>query len=332
MATIIHQGSFTSLGTAVNLPISSGVDSISIYNQTAIAANTASAGKYFFCQMINGAPIGTGFEWQNNGAATAVNLIAAPALSFQLVNTTQTAPLAPVALTTISAAAVPIVATASTAGLSAGSIVQLQNVTGVQQFGGMTFSIDTIVANTSFRLAFAPQIVAGTTGFYRIVPYDPIFFPASRYITAITVGATTQVKMSVATQYTVGQEVRLTVPAAYGAISQNINGLQGKVTAVNTATNVVTLDINSTGFGAFVFPLTAATPFTQAQISPVGAGLPGPLTDPSNLSDATNNTAYIGVRLAPGIDGPAGQAADQIAWIATTADVTNGFAFGATPL
>jgi hypothetical protein len=331
MATIIQQGAFTSAGTAVNLPIASGVDWIETYNQTAIAAQLANAGAIFKCQFINGAPIGTGWQTLYNGASTAVNLAVAPALSFSLVDTSVVTQGPPVVLTSISAAGVPIVATGTTTGLANGSVVRLVNVTGVQQFGGMTFSIDTIVPSTSFRLAFAPQIAAGTGGFYRIVPYDPIFFPRNRFITAITTGTTTQVKMSVLTTYTVGQEVRLTVPPAYGSISQNINGLQAGIIAVNLTTNVVTLDLNSTGFGTFVFPLTAATPFTPAQIAPVGAELPGPVTDPSNLSDATDNSAYIGVRLAPGLNGPAGQAADVVAWIAGTSDVTNGNAFGAVP-
>lgn len=319
--TVIQQGAFISQGTPATVSVVSGADWIQTYNQSVIIANAANAGKAFYAQFVNGAIMGTGYEWQNNAGATAVNLIAAPAGSFTLANSATATAGAPVALTAISNAAVPVVATASTAGLSTGSVVEIINTTGAQQFGGMTFSIDTVTANTSFRLKYAPQIVAGTNGFYRIIPNDPIFYPRNRFITAIVVGATTQIKMSVQTTYTVGQMVRVIVPAAYGAISQSINGLQGTITSIDAATNIVTLDINSTGFGAFVFPLTAAVPFTQAQLAPVGAGSTGQLT---NLDDAVQNRAFMGIKLLGGVDGPAGSVGNTVVWTVGSSFATNG--------
>lgn len=309
--TVIQQGLLVSAGNSV-IPVVSGVDWIQTYNFSAITINTANAGKMFWGQR---SIIGSDFiayQYQNNGASTAVNIVSAPAGSFTLVDSSTAIPGGPVAITAISAANPPIVSTGSTEGLSAGSVVEIINTTGAKQFGGMRFTIDTIVPDTSFRLKYAPQIVAGTNGFYRIIPFDPIFYPRNRFITAITVGGTTQIKMSVQTTYTVGQLVRVIVPPAYGAISQGINGLQGTILAIDATTNIATLDIDSSAFGAFVFPLTAAVPFTQAQLAPVGAGT-NP-ADATNLGDAVENRAVSGIKLLTGLNGPAGQINDVISY------------------
>ena len=328
--TTIFTGSFGSLGATTTLSLPAGIDWFEIWNGTNITGNVASSGKYWYAQFNNGVLAGTGFEEQTNAGATATNLIAAPAGSFTLVNTATANPGAPVAITAISAGTPPVVSTASTAGLSTGNgVVEIINVTGAQQFGGMTFSVGTVIANTSFTLAFAPTIVAGTAGFYRIIPYDPIFYPRRRFITAITTGATTQIQMSVLTTYTVGQLVRIVVPAAYGSISQNINGLQATITAINLGTNTVTVNLNSTGFGAFVFPLTGAVPFTQAQLSPVGSGAPDAGETSNSLLDATENQAISGISLSGGaLDAPAGQTGNLMYWRAGVSFST----FGTTTL
>lgn len=311
--TTMMQGSFTSTGvnTTLNLPM--GVAWIRTWNVTRIA--TANATVQFYTQ--DG---GSSAQCLTvNGAATAV-MTSSIANVFVAANTATAVPGAPVAITAISTATPPLVSTASTTGLSTNNgVVEIINTTGAQQFGGMTFSVGTVVANTSFTLKYAPTIAAGTNGFYRIIPYDPIFYPRRRFITAITTGATTQIKMSVDTTYTVGQLVRIIVPSAYGSISQNINGLQATITALDTATNTVTLDLNSTGMGTFVFPLTAAVPFTQAQLSPVGSGAPDAGETSNSLLDATENRAISGITLLGGTANlPAGLAGDIIYWQAGT--------------
>lgn len=311
--TTMMQGSFTSTGVNTTLSLPMGVAWIRTYNVTRIA--TANATVQFYTQ--DG---GSSAQCLTvNGAGTAV-MTSSLANVFALANTTTSVPGGPVAITAISAATPPLVSTASTTGLSTNNgVVEIINTTGAQQFGGMTFSVGTVVANTSFTLKYAPTIVAGTAGFYRIIPNDPIFYPRRRFITAITTGATTQIKMSVDTTYTVGQLVRIIVPAAYGSISQNINGLSATVLSIDTATNIVTVDLNSTGMGTFVFPLTAAVPFTQAQLSPVGSGAPDAGETSNTLLDATENRGISGITLLGGTANlPAGLAGDIIYWQAGT--------------
>ena len=312
------QGSFTSTGvnTLINLPM--GVAWMRVWNTTKIINQVNNAGYEFFYITVPG-----GFNLttilQANAGSTAVNETFLSG-AFTPVNTSAPSVNAPVAITAISNATPPLVSTGSTAGLSTNNgVVEIINTTGAQQFGGMTFSIGTVVTNTSFTLKYAPTIVAGTNGFYRIIPFDPIFYPVNRYITAITTGVTTQIQMSVDSTYQVGQLIRIVVPAAYGSISQNINGLTATILSIVTATNTITVNLNSTGFGTFVFPLTGAVPFTQAQVVPVGSGAPDAGETSNSLNDATFNTAVFGMLLSGGtIALPAGVSGDVIFWQAGT--------------
>ena len=72
------------------------------------------------------------------------------------------------------------------------------------------------------------------------------------------------------------------------------------------------LDIDSTGFTAFNFPLPAAYPFTPAESIPIGEEI--------TLLGATRNQSYIGLILAsdqtPQSGCPAGVAGDVINWVA----------------
>lgn len=321
--TIIQQGIFTSLGAPVTLSIRSGVDWIETRNLTAINAGTAAIGYEFEWQA--GMQNGTAIETQANGAGNAVFIVpvAAPD-GFTIVDSSANPLGAAVATTAATNATRPVVSTASTVGLSAGSVVRIYNNGTVGPAGqpalqGMDFSIDTIVANTSFRLANTLANVpgaAGTAGFYRIVNFPSIFYPRARFIVNITQAATAVVTTSVDHGYTVGQEVRFNVPvnsngtALYGMAQ--ISGLKGTILAVTNST--FTVNIDTTGFTAFQIPTAAqigAGAFTQPQVVPLGEDS---VIAPNVLDDATVNTAFIGVVLAAGADSPAGQNGDVIIW------------------
>lgn len=321
--TIIQQGFFTSTGAPVTLQIRSGVDWIETLNYTQIVAGSVATGYEFQWQL--GMPNGTAIESQSNGAGTAVFTVpvAAPG-GFTIVDSSTNFLGAAVATTAATNAVQPVVATPSTVGLSAGSVVRLYNNGAVGPAGqpalqGMDFTIDTIVANTSFRianaLANAPG-AAGTQGYYRIVNFPSIFYPRNRFIVNITQAAQAVVTTSVNHGFTVGQTVRFNVPvnsqgnALYGMAQ--INGLLGNIVAVTAST--FTVDINTNDFNTFVIPSAALIgpgAFTQAQVIPVGEDS---VIAPNNLGDATVNTAFIGVVLAAGADSPAGQNADVIYW------------------
>ena len=174
-------------------------------------------------------------------------------------------------------------------------------------------------STTTFSLDYAPQIIAGTTGSWTLVNNRAQYYPVHRSITKVTSsGTSTVVTTSVTHNYQVGQAVRFTVPAAFGMVQ--LDGLLGNITAVNTTTtsgNTFTVDIDSSSFTAFSFPLNAAVPFSPAVVVPVGMDSSLAIADNVNLlSDATYNQGYLAMNLAGGANSPAGQLNDQIYWVA----------------
>ena len=322
-----NQGVFTSTGAAQNVVIREDVDWMLVTNQTKLIANALSTGYEFKWQR--GFAPGTGIEYQSNAGGTAVDIVWLTAGGFTLFDTTVNVPGALVATTAVSGATPPVVATGNTAGLSNGDIVRMFNVAGAQQLGGMDFTIGAIVANTSFTLAFMRAIVAGGAGNYRRIPYNPYFYPPTRVIskirsTTLNGAQVTQVTMTVTHAFTVGQAIRFVIPTvtalAFGMTQ--LDGLQGTIVAVNAAdvdgvTNTITVDIDSSSFTAFAWPLTLNVPFTPAQVVPVGENTAQALASNVNpYGDSEVNQGSIGITLAAGTDSPAGVVNDVIYWIA----------------
>lgn len=316
--TIIQQGSFVSTGIPVTLQIRSGIDWMNIYNYTQMAAQNNATGYQFYWQR--GFAVNDGVVYYHpagnhtSAITTSATGIGAGAVGgFTLVDSSLQSPGPAVALTAITAANPPVVTTASTALLSTGNVVRIINTTNMAQIGGMDFSIN-VINGTTFGLTnmFLNGVTAGTNGFYRVIKFDPIFYPRRRSITRITQAASAVITTSVDHGYTVGQDIRFSVPAAFGMTQ--MDGLTGSITAVTNAT--FTVNIDSTGFTAFVFPLNAAVPFTPAQAVPFGEAADTSIVDPNLLGDATLNTGYLGMLLAAGATSPAGQNADVIYWTA----------------
>lgn len=321
--TVMQQGSFTSTGASVNIALRNGVDWMRVYNTTQMAASqTTALGVEYYWQ--GGFPQGAMIEYKKAGSAVAgANLIVystsggftyidSSINKYGAVNATVTA---------VSSATIPVVSNSGTNGLSAGQIVRMINVAGANEISGLDFTVgyNTLTSST-FSLDYMSTIVAGTTGSWMLINFDPIYYPRRRYITAITQATQAVVTLSVTHGYIVGQLIRMVVPAAYGMIQ--MDGLQATIVAINTNTssgNTITLNINSSAFTAFVFPLTAASPFSPALTVPMGEDTADALSQGADiLSDATVNTAFIGMQLAAGANSPAGSNADVIYWQAGT--------------
>lgn len=315
MSTIIQQGRFTSTGGATTLKLRSDVDWFRCWNLTiADAAQTTAVGVEYYWQR--GFAADRGLEYKKSNAANAANLTDYVATGgFTLVTNTNQAPTAAVAIAGASNATSPSITTASTAGLSNGDIVELSSVTGAPNIAGFEFQIDTLVANTSFDmmavLANAPG-AAGTAGFWRKVPYNPIFYPRRRYITNVTQAAQPTVTTSVDYEFSVGDYVSFRVASEFGM--SELNNMVGRVVSIPTP-NTFTVDIDTTGFTAFVWPAAAAVPFTYPQVIPFGVDTAASITaGGSSLALAVRNDAYIGLQLAAGADSPAGALNDVIYW------------------
>ena len=317
--TIIQQGRFTSAGVAKTLSIRSDVDWMKVYNYTQMATQQGTGrGVEFYWQR--GMSSDTGIEYKKTNSTDALNGVTLASGGFTLIDSS----LSPngalnATVTAISDAAIPVVSNSGTNALSAGDIVRIINVAGAQQLGGFDFTVgyNTLTTGT-FSLDYMSQIVAGTTGSWMKIKWDPLYYPRRRFITKITKASSAVVTMSVTHGYKVGQLVRFVVPAAYGMVE--MDGLQGTITAINTTTttgNSITVNIDSSAFTTFAWPLTAVNPFTAAEVVPMGEDTAQALSSAVDiLSDATVNTGYLGMVLAAGAQSPAGSTSDVIYWVA----------------
>lgn len=328
--TILGQGTFTQPGTAVaqTLVIPSGTDWLKVYNYTR-AAGAATGGFQFYWQLgmntqgtvlINTAGAVT-------SAQTAVN-------AFVIYNPANQVPGAlnngSTGVTGFTAANPAVVTVGSTAGMSAGNVVIFNSLNNQPQYAGIPFSIGYgTLTGTTFSVDYlnATGSTPSTAGNFRVIPYNPLFYPRRRVITNITAANQAVITLSVDHGYTVGQEVRLNFQGgsnsalwgSYGAL----DGMSVIITAVDTATgvghNTITVNVNTTGFGAFAFPTAAAVPFTPPEVVPFGEDTATALSQVpplSELADATVNTGFIGMTLAAGANLPAGQAGDVVYWVA----------------
>lgn len=316
--TAIYQGSFVSTGNAEILDLRGSVDWIEVFNQTTAAAGAAVGTGYQFMWQ-RGMAQGRGFAYSNPAVPVMAQLAAAT--GFYLVDSSAISnTISPAVITNISNATPPRVTSANHA-LVTGDIVRLTNCTGANQLSAIDYRVTRVDAN-NFDLSWMAPIVAAaapgaTARFYKI-SNEAIYQPKQRVITAVTQAAQAVVTFAAPHNFTVGQEIRFKVPTvtagvAYGMVE--LNNLQANVVAISVANNTVTVDLDTTGFTAFAFPLTANVPFTPAQCVGVGEDTAAANDAGVNvLGDAVFNNAIIGVKLQPGVLSPAGAVNDQIFW------------------
>lgn len=297
---------YLSSGAASLVSIPSDAVKVELYNLTNIAA----AAGLQYSVGVAGMPAASAYTF--TGVAPVVQA-QITANGFSFVDTSIQQPGAAIATTAVSAANPAVVLTANTAGLVAGSsVVRMINVTNMQQISSLEFTVGTIVPNVSFQLKYlnSTGFVAGNNGFYRLIPNDPIFYPRRRSIVAMSQAVNMIVTMSVDHGYTVGQKVRLVVPAAFGMVQAD--GLLGSIVAIGQAdasglTNTITLDIDSSGFTAFAWPLSAVAGagVSFPEVTPVGEAATNSILQPwgNLLDDATRNLAVRGVRIGSAVAG-----------------------------
>lgn len=314
MATLDHysQGYFTGDGNAHLLNIRSDVDAVLVRNLTKTITPVGGTGVQFYWQRgmaqnsaIQTTSLGVSTQITTNGIAlinTADPQVPGPQLSG----------------TSISTATPPLVASGNTGTLQNGDIVEVYNAVGALQFQGYQFTVGNVVSNTQFELSYAPTIAVGSTVNYRVIKFQPMYYPRRLFISSVSQATQAVVVLTVTHNLTVGQRIVFgVIPAMYGMTQ--LSGLRATIVAINTTTNSITIDIDTTGFTAFAFPLTAvaATAHTEPSIVPFGDGL-NPLSNPlgnqSVLDGATRNLAILGIYLGAGANGPAGIASDQIFW------------------
>lgn len=312
MNSFTQSGRFTADGNTKVIQLRGDVDWMEVYNQTVLDAGGAATGVVF--KWFRGMTNDTGIIQTKLAADDSVTIDMMTSGGFTYVNSATDSPDGAInaTVTAVSNAAIPVVSATSTAGLAEGSIVRFVNVAGGQQLGSIDFQIDTVVANTSFRLVYAPQIVAATTGSFYPVNIPVQFYPRHRYISKITSANPAVITTTVAHGYAAGQQIRIKVPSTHGMTE--INDMLATITAVSTST--ITTDIDASAFTTFAWPVTAvaASGFTPARVIPVGESSS---YDYVGLQDdAFDNQNYIAMYLPAGTSSPGGATSDVIYWIA----------------
>lgn len=368
--TILSQGRFVvATGVpSVVLNVPSNLDYMYVYNYTNAAKAGAATGLGVAYYWQRGMAAGTGMvEYYGNGTAvksgdtlvsggftlydpSGQSVGALPLIGAQVATTASTNAVNPVVSTGSTAG---LVASSATAGSARGSIIRM-SATAQTDVNGVDFVISAIVANTSFTigiaggngvaLATAPGAVGGA-GFYRIVNYDPMFYPRNRTVVQLSQAVNAVVTVSVPHGLTPGQLVRFSVPRfPTGATGMyEVDGLTATILSV-TNDFVFTVDLNTASFSAFAWPtiaqISAGAQFPQivpvgentaASLSIVAAQVPSiggqqiNATQSGILADSTVNTGFLGMLLGTGgvgtvagalaISGPAGTtAADVVYW------------------
>lgn len=274
--TILTGGSFTSDGAGKKILLPSSADYFETFNVTQMAAtnpNTVIKGFWFGSKFGAGAsPAGQGMKV----VKTTADLTSAFAANtgFTYVNTAPVIEAQNAAAITAISAASPAVVSQASHGYSAGDVIQFYGTTGMLQIAGMNFQISTVNANDYTLIGLrAAGLTAGTAGFTRRISKYGAVEPQFLYVTEITKATQAVVRLSVdpTLHYVAGMKVRFSVPQSFGMTQ--MDGLTGTILSLSAANYTMTMDIDSTAFTTFAFPLTTASPTAPlfATIAPAGA-------------------------------------------------------------
>jgi len=308
MTTI--QGYFTADGKDKYLEVPIGADWIEIRNLTKIrtAAADTLCTSYWDTNMTGNFQYGVG-DVRNAGPDAVIPQALLVTTGITAINTNDN-PLSAkdATVTAVSADTPPQVTVNDATTYLTGDIVRFVSVTGATQLNGMDFTI-TNLNGTTFSLPFMATIVAGTTGSFYKVKYPEVWYPGVRFITNITQTAQAVITMSVTHGFEVGDKVKLKVPEEFGMIEAHNKTVEVLAKTTSDTVNTITVDLNTTTYTAFAFPLTGVTLPSYAQVVPIS----GPIT----------NNSFRGFELKAGATaaaGPAGADGDVIHWKAGTID------------
>ena len=299
-----ESGSFTSDGTDHFLPLRADFDWMEVDNFTQ-QATTQNPGRGINFKWMRGMADDVGMMVSKENSASTVTFENLTSGGFLRIEERLAESLEAAVTATAITAQNPPVVTATSHGYVTGDVVRLVGTTGELQASGIDYHITRVDAN-SFQLTYADFsgfAAAATAATCRRYLYENPFTPRKKYITSISQAASAVIEFTSLHGYAVGEVISLRVPAGFGMVE--IDGLELEITAI--ATNTVTVNVNSTAFTAFAYPLSGAVPFTQAHS--VAVGEVGNL-----LSGAVRNSARLVMRLAAGVDSPAGSTSDVIYW------------------
>ncbi len=279
--TIVTQGTFTQPSTAVGqfIPLPSGADYFVSTNltQMALAPNPGVCvrGEWYGGGLTNN---NDGLRWTKTNSANAINInnfsSSVASNGFTYV-TSFPQPQAALTGTTITNANPAVASVTNT--YSEGDTVVIYNSVGMQQISGMTFTISSVSGSGFTLLGLnASGFATPATSFKvrRVNQFAPVE-PSFLYVTNVSQAAQAVVTVSQANSVYLGQKLEFTIPGSFGMVQlNNFNqpqNLPSVVTSIIDAYNF-TINVNSSGFSAFVFPTSVMSPTAQlfATVAPAG--------------------------------------------------------------
>jgi hypothetical protein len=276
--TIVTQGTFVQPATAVSqtIPLPSGADYFVTANLTQMPLAPATAvvirGEWYGGGLT---AINDGIRWKKTNSTNAINIdtfqTATASNGFTYVSKNPE-PEAALTGTTITNATPAVASVTNT--YSDGDVVTIYNSVGALMYSGMSFTISS-VSGSGFTLLGLNSPGSAATAFTvrrvaKLMPVEPRFL----YVTGVTQATQGVVTVSEKHQYVVGQKVEFTVPASFGMVQLNNFYQSGNKPPVITAVTdyTFTINVNTTNYTAFAFPLTSLSPTAQlfATVAPAG--------------------------------------------------------------
>jgi hypothetical protein len=302
----ILRGSLVSTGVATTLALPGSVDKFFITNRS--IWGTGPADLVVKSEWSLGMGVGTSI----NTIESAANVLSAGVSTvngFTEIDFRNPPSFTPVVVTSITQAN-PAVVTANNHGLIAGDIVAFNSVVGMEQLSSIVFEVTNVLGVNSFNIGMDTSgFSAAGAGGTVVKLFDSQFYrPQRRFITAITQANPCVITHSIhlGGELAVGEKYRVQVPSVYGM--QEIDGLEAEITAVNAATNQITVNIDSSAFSAFTYPVNPSSlPFTPAQMLPIG-------DDTTTLAGAVRSRAILGLNLGTDVVGANTNIMDWIAF------------------
>lgn len=306
-----YQDTFTSDGARRLIDLPSAADYFAVRNLTneALVGDGTRGVKFewFLNQTADGAQLRT-FK---TAAANTLEMTSDASGGFTYVTALPNVEAAVAG--TIITQANPAVCTANAHGYSNGDRVRMTNNAVMKQLSGLEFTVSNVTANT-FELAGldtsnAAIFPAAETGFVvrrlsSIGRVEPKFL----YVTAVSQANPAVVTVSTAHNYVVGQRVKFNIPSSFGM--QELNQKKVTITAVGAYT--LTLDLNSSAFSAFAFPLAALSPNAALFAVAASSGQRNSYNIDEVPYRSGQNVPYM--QLEAGSASPAGATGDVMLW------------------
>lgn len=343
--TLITQGSFLSTGVNVKIPLPSSVDYFKTYNLTQMPLAPATAvvvmAEWFGGGLINA---NSGLRWKKSSSTSVLNLdtfaTSTATNGFTYVTTSPVVEAqAANAITAITAANPAVVSQTNT--YQNGDIIQIYNTTGDLTIGGMNFQISSASGSGYTLLGLANVagngLAAATAGFTRRISSNLAVDPQFLFITNISAATQAVVSTSVdpSNYYVVGNKIKLTVPSGFGMTQANqLTATILAVNAVSATANIgaynLTLNLDTSAFTAFAFPVTTLSPTAPlfATLAPAGSSTQfNPQTNLYTGYEFAKSPFHTGqftpfMILSGGAQSPAGANNDTILWQAYKFEAT----------